>query len=222
MPNVKQINAKLKALYENREPDYLEENDKWILGRERAGLAQKEYWANASAEVKQLKSLQSKQNNIKHYGKATYVVRSPGRDLLDFYDAQWHIKNSNDKNNILPIPPSLIYKFRYQTEKPKGRGNNQSTGITISDVFKETCKPYADHFPSWKVGKHPQFYPWLTDQLSVQKTFQLRAHAVEYLTQIKGSIQRGISIVQHGDDQVLEQLFWKGPLKGYSIILEQD
>jgi hypothetical protein len=221
MKSVKQINDKIKALYENREPDYLKENDKVLLGRERAAFAQKEFWKNATEEQKRVKSKKSKQHNLKTYGKGTYIVRTPGNDLLDFYDKQWNDKINSTKNNIFPIPPSYIYKFRYQTQIPKGRGNNQTTGITITDIFKQTCKPYADEFPSWKVGKHPQFYPWLTDKKSQQKTFKLRSHVVEYLTEIKGKKQRDINIRAHSDGPK-ELMFWKGALAGYSIIFLEE
>jgi hypothetical protein len=215
--NAKDIENKVKGLYKNVDPKWQKTSDAQLLGRERAALAVKEYWKNANEEQKLIKSKKSKQHNLKTYGKGTYIVRSPGYDLLDFYDKQWQNKINSSKNNILPIPPSLIYKFRYIVDKPLGKGNNHTSNITISSVFQKTCKPYADNFPSWKVAKHPTFYPWLTDKKSKQKKFKLKAHAIDYLSKIKGKNQRDIGITAHSNGPK-QMMYWKGDLAGYSVI----
>ena len=219
--NAKDIQNKIKGLYENVDPKWETTSDAQLLGRERAAFAQKEFWKNATDEQKRVKSEKQKQINLETYSKGTYIVRTPGSDLLDFYDKQWQNKIQSAKNNILSIPPSLIYKFRYCVEKPNGKGNNHASDTTITSVFKETCKPYADDYTSLKVTGHKRFYPWLTHKKSKQKSFKLRSHVVEHLAKIKGKKQRDIDVRAHSNGPK-ELMFWKGALAGYSIIFLEE
>lgn len=159
----------------------------------------------------------SKNTNIDHYSVGTYVVRSPGNDLLDFYN-QMHAA-CVDGGNITPVPPSRIFQFRFRTELPKAAGANHASGPTQTSIFRDICAPYADNIHTKQIASDKnKLFKWLVDKPSVQKEFKLGAHAVEYLSQIKGKPQRGLRIVVHSDNPVHEEIFWKGPLAGWSIV----
>lgn len=182
-----------------------------------AKKVKKTYNSNPNNRIEASK--RSKQNNLVNYSVGTYIVRSPGNDLLDFYDMMHKRKVDAPKSNIAPIPPSRIFEFRYRAKLPSPIGANGVSGLTQTDVYRQVCSPYADDHDSKRIaGDKIVLYKWLVDKPSVQKEFKLRAHAVDYLTEIKGKNQRGIDITVHTDNPVHETIFWKGPLAGYSII----
>ena len=168
-------------------------------------------------ELKEKASARSKKHNIDQYNVGTYIVRSPGNDLLDFYD-QMHAA-CFDGGNITPVPPSRIFQFRFRTELPEAFGANHASGPTHTSIFREVCAPYADNFDSKKIASDKnKLFKWLVDKPSVQKEFKLGRHAVDYLSEIKGKSQRGLRIVVHSDNPDHEEIFWKGPLAGWSIV----
>ena len=85
------IQNKIKGLYKDVEPDHFQVSDAKILRYERQGMQQKELWDNYTPAEKD-KRLHNviKANEDYNSNRGTYILRSPGIDLLDFYDAKWH------------------------------------------------------------------------------------------------------------------------------------
>ena len=215
-----ELNARLQS---TRHQGFRKQTERQLVGRNAAAMKQREFYKN-NPEASAKKSISAKFAQLDTYCKGTYIVRSPGNDLLDFYDMMHKRKLDAPKSNITPIPPSRIFEFRYRTQLPIANGANQFSGPTQTDIYRQVCSPYADDHDSKKIaGDKIVLYKWLLDKPSVQKEFKLNQHAVDYLTEIKGKNQRGIDITVHTDNPVHETIFWKGPVSGYSIIfLEND
>ena len=126
------------------------------------------------------RKIQSK-NNKEKFGKGKYIVRSPGNDLLDFYD---RMNDKLGKGRKSVIPPSVIFKIRYRTKMPKtSPGNNQyNTTRGPKHITEEICKPYYQtDDPSywWKV--YANGMKWLVDKPHKQWTFTYRKDAEKFL-----------------------------------------
>ena len=210
-----EINARLRS---TRDQKFRTKTEEQLLGRQKASISQKLYYQN-NPDAKKRVSKNSRMANLETYSRGTYIVRSPGNDLLDFYDMMHKRKIDAPKSNITPIPPSRIFEFRFRTELPNTSGANQFSGPTQVEIYRNVCKPYADNHDSKKVTIDKKvLYKWLVDKPSVQKEFKLAKHAVDYLSKLRGSQHLGLRLFVHTDNQVFEDLFWKGPLAGYSII----
>lgn len=215
----KQLNELLQS---TRDQKFRTKSENQLLGRAMASAKVKMFYEQ-NPDAMKVKANKVKQSNLNVYSKGTYIVRSPGNDLLDFYDRMHKEKVEAPKNNITPIPPSRIYQFRYKTELPDVFGANQFSGLTQTDIFRNVCKPYADNFNSQKIAIDKKvLYKWLVDKPSEQTKFKLGSHAVDFLSKIKGSSQRGLKIAVHTKNPVYEQMFWKGTLAGWSVVFIKD
>ena len=229
MKTVKQINDELKALYENKEPDYLEECDKRILRYERAGLANKERWDNYTPEERQRITKNITEKNYETWSnKGVYVLRSPGKDLLNYYDHKWQeyvddigvgkiYKKNHGRNGIGLIPPSAIYKLRFQTDR------NRKTFKT--EAWK-ILSQYVDQDSQWGnyyLDCRDKMHKWLTQENSKSYEFVLLEELYDFMDEhLNMKVHRGeIRPHAEGNNHSDNTLWWRKEAAGWSIVYKE-
>ena len=94
--------------------------------------------------------------NKERYNDTVYVFRTPGNDLLDFYDRM----QKEQAFSKCVIPPSVVFQIRFREQYPIGKKMSR---------IKEICKPYID-FDTMKPGNsftkdiHKRAFKWLVDE----------------------------------------------------------
>jgi hypothetical protein len=95
--NAKELREKLEGLY--KDADLSKQDDKKIIR-----------YATMGDE--------NQDRNKIIYGGVKWVLRSPGNDLLEFYDRQ-NILLGKDNRACSAIPPSIVYHYRFEHQYPK-------------------------------------------------------------------------------------------------------
>jgi len=118
MKKVQDINAKLKALYENKEPDYLEEDDAKILRYEKQSIEWKERYDTDPEFRKIFEKAREKRTDEwrENVANANKTLKNNGKHNEDWYNAflesrerlkadpEWQ-KMQTAKNKALPDDP---------------------------------------------------------------------------------------------------------------------
>lgn len=131
-------------------------------------------------------------------------VRSPGNDLLDFYDKQNAIRGERQR---LKIPPSIIYNIRFS-----------ESYLSTKDIY-HICKPYYDNGAvtdsDWSYYKNMRKnrLAWLVDTPSIKKICHSEKEINEFVSQ---SIKQEIDCHNVLNGNV--GLGWHGKLGGWSFI----
>lgn len=232
--SIKQINDQLKALYENREPGYLEENDLKILRYERVSLQTKERWSNLSPKEREKQVRKVKQINYDKWSNlGTYILRSPGVDLLDYYDAKWqeYVDNlgvngglsgkNNGRNQIGLIPPSVVYQLRFCVPGPKEDRKN------FKDNAWKLLSKYVDRDSVWEKYhlevRNRMYSTWLTQENSVSYEFNILEELYDFMDDhLNMKVHRG-EIRPHSDKNYKpDTVWWRKEAAGWSIIWKED
>jgi len=188
--------------------------------------SQKEAWLGYSAEGKQQRTDKIRKLNLEKWSnKGTYILRSPGADLLDFYDECWqeYIDNlgkdgglsgkNNGRNQIGGVLPSVVYKLRFETEfKPKH----------FKSKAWELLSDYIDQDSVWKnyhLDVRKNMYSWLTQEQSVSYEFDLLERLYDFMDEhLNMKVHRG-EVRPHSDKNYKPHtLWWRKEAAGWSII----
>lgn len=130
-------------------------------------------------------------------------VRSPGNDLLDFYDEQNLLRGESQRNYV---PPSVIYQIRFSKEY-----------LSTKDIY-EIAKPYYDNNPTtdadWSFYKmlRKERLKWLVDKPSVRKVCYSQKEVVDYVRKMTGA--KTVDYTLHSR----VGLGWHGKLGGWSFV----
>lgn len=229
--SIKQINDQLKALYENREQGYLEEDDKRILRYERQGLETKERWDNYTpAEKENILGIVRQANHTFWSSKAIYVLRSPGVDLLDYYDAKWqeYVDNlgvngglsgkNHGRNQIGLIPPSVVYKLRFCMPGPKeDRKFKDNAWKLLSKYVDRNNAHIAYHLEV----RNRMYSTWLTQENSVSYEFNILEELYDFMDDhLNMKVHHG-EIRPHSDKNYKpDTVWWRKEAAGWSIITQ--
>ena len=151
--------------------------------------------------------------NRQGYEGTKWVVRSPGNDLLDFYD-EFNLKLGKENRAYSAIPPSVVFHLRFRMQLPDAvLGNNQSGGRVTA--IKEYCKPWKEtHDNSYWGQILVDRYSWLIDEPSKQYEFNDRTNSYEFLKQ--QSEQSTVHCPLSPSNT--SHLYLRGRLKGWSIV----
>jgi len=110
-----------------------------------------------------------------------YIVRSPGNDLLDFYDHKWRelqdkINSRSDaQNNVGLVPPSVVYRIRYVEVYEKNKKAQR---------IKEILKDYVDLSKQNKLyymGMEKTAHKWLTNKPHEEWRFETKTDAYDFV-----------------------------------------
>ena len=133
-------------------------------------------------------------------------VRSPGNDLLEFYDEQNLLRGESQRNYV---PPSVIHKIRFSKEY-----------LSTKDIYA-IAKPYYDNNPTtdsdWSFYKmlRKERLKWLVDEPSVRKVCYSQEEVNEYVRSQTGA--KTVDYTLHKDGG----LGWHGKLAGWSFIKKE-
>ena len=169
------------------------------------------------------RTLGVKTSNNHLYGKVKWILRSPGNDLLDFYDIQ-NERLGKDNRAYSPIPPSVVYYYRFNHQYPdelfdksKNYGINSYLRDRLSHLHNTSDPTY------WGQVRTSRFN-WLIDKPHEEYVFDYANDLFEYL-KIRFN-QKAITntlsvhdITNKKKCEKLEQMFWRGKLKGWSIVV---
>lgn len=158
---------------------------------------------SAIAEGKYVDPVEAKR--LKKEWENTYgyciEVRSPGNDLLEFYDEQNLLRGKSQRNYV---PPSVIYQIRFS-----------KVYLTTKDIY-EIAKPYYDtEDMSFYKNLRKNRLSWLVDKPSVRKICYSQEEAVEYVKSMTGA--KTVEYTIHSK----ASLGWHGKLAGWSFIKKQ-
>jgi len=205
--NVKKLQNKLDQLYKNVDPTDRKQDDNLVLRDERIKIKVRET-----------------------YGIGTYILRSPGNDLLDFYDNAMLDQDPSGKSWSY-IPPSVVYKFRFDYKFPNAVLDKKNNFGRYA-YMAETLKNYKLLTHGNRVDKtyYHQIlesrYEWLVDKPHENISFETGKDLREYTKSkfkqqinLHDSINVGNLITQ--PDSVSGKLYhmnWRGKLAGWSVI----
>jgi hypothetical protein len=128
-------------------------------------------------------------------------VRSPGNDLLDFYDEQNLIRGESQRNYV---PPSVIYQIRFSKKY-----------LSTKDIY-EIAKPYYDtEDMSYYKNLRKNRLAWLVDTPSVRKICYSQEEVFEYVRSQTGA--KTVDYTVHSKSG----LGWHGKLAGWSFIKKE-
>jgi len=160
------------------------------------------------------------------YDIGTYILRSPGSDLLEFYDSMMLREDPNSKAYSY-IPPSLVHRFRYTEDYPKETlclKYNYGKNAYVRDCLKNYHD--TDDMSYWNQTLKTR-YDWLTNQPHTEYKFNTRVDLLDFLRE-KFS-QKGFSSnlnpnavitgnYNKENEIIFEEMWWRGDLAGWSIV----
>jgi hypothetical protein len=128
-------------------------------------------------------------------------VRSPGNDLLDFYDEQNLLRGESQRNYV---PPSVIYQIRFSKEY-----------LSTKDIYA-IAKPYYDtEDMSFYKNLRKNRLAWLVDTPSVRKICYSQEEVNEYVRAQTRAKTVDYTLHKSGG------LGWHGKLAGWSFIKKE-
>ena len=204
---VNKLQDKLDQLYKGVDPTDRKHDDKLVLRDERVKFG-----------VRQAYSL------------GTYELRSPGNDLLDFYDNAMLDQDPTGKSWSY-IPPSLVYKFRFDYKFPNAvldKKNNFGKYAYLAETL-ENYKPFTQGKRDDKTYYHQILelrYTWLVDKPHKSYTFELAKDLKDFTkskfgqqVNFQDSINVGNLITQRENlSGTFYHMNWRGKLAGWSVI----
>ena len=170
----------------------------------------------------------TKEKNKEIYGHIKWVVRSPGNDLLDFYDLQNELLGK-DNRAFSAIPPSVVYHYRFEHQYPKelfDKSKNYGRLAYLRDKlnhYHQTTDPKDKTYWGQVYSKR---YDWLVNRPHTSYEFDTKADALTFLKEKTGqkSIRDTISVhtvTNRLIEENIEHLYLRGEARGWSIITEK-
>lgn len=165
-------------------------------------------------------SARRKKMNEEKYGLGEWIVRSPGNDLLDFYDEQMLILDINSKA-YSRVPPSVVYHYRYDHKYPDiifDKSANYGRWAYLKDQL-------SSYFSASDNSYYAQVYNtrfhWLKDNPCNTWRFKYKKDALEF---IQNYVQQKTLITPHNyrqhfhNHEIHEFMWWRGKAAGWSVI----
>lgn len=168
----------------------------------------------------------TRERNKDIYGAVKWIVRSPGSDLLEFYDQQNSELGVGNRAHSV-IPPSAVFHIRFRMELPEAKiGNNQSGGRVTA--IKNYCKQWKETDDNSYWGQVLKTrYNWLIDAPHTEFIFNSRNDAFNFLKEKTNQLTIRSTVAAHTvtkklKEEKLSQMFWRGNAKGWSVIAQPE
>jgi|14BtaG_2_1085337.scaffolds.fasta_scaffold11028_3 hypothetical protein len=158
------------------------------------------------------------------YNVGTFTLRSPGNDLLDFYDSIM-LRQEPTAKSYCAIPPSIIHMVRFHYKYPAwvfDKSNNYGRLSYTRDMLKNY---YVTDDHSYFGAVLTKYMKWLKDEPHQSWTFDtykdLKAFAKNSL---KITLQQSINLggIRNAKsldkDIVAEEMTWRGKGAGWSVV----
>lgn len=169
----------------------------------------------------------SKIKSRAHYGLGKYILRSPGNDLLDFYDSMM-LRCDKTSKAWSYIPPSIVYHFRYEHDYPEYI-HNKSFNYGRLSYLRDSLKDYyytKDHTYYGQV--YSKRYRWLTDKPHEEWSFDTMQDLKDFARQKLGiTLPNNINAcskftVKNVTTINFHCMCWRGSGAGYTIEFVPD
>ena len=219
--NSKDIQNKIEGLYANVDPNWKTKKDTYLIAGAIHSDHIKEKYKDPNYKKRWLKSQREKSNEIhedsrkrltkmnkERFAHIKYVFRTPGNDLLDFYDKMREKREATGKSQI---KPSVIYQIRYVEQYEKGFMNARVREILSEHV---DLSKQSECFCGDVRKRHMK---WLTTEKSKQYTFSTQKEILDFLEK-EYNTKSYIPINPTADKPVYEHMWWHGKLVGCSLI----
>lgn len=158
-----------------------------------------------------------KSQNREKYGKHVYTLRSPGNDLLEFYDKQNESLGAENRAYSI-IPPSVVFDIRFRKQWPEK--------LWVKELA-EYCKDYkiTSDPTYWRQVRHTR-HDWLVDEPHESWQFMHKVDLEKFLQDKfnQKSFHLDIAVVEETNKLVNHcdtKMYWRGLLKGWSIIANE-
>lgn len=182
------------------------------------------YWGSSQGNLqKKQHSINSKKSNSVIYGNQTYILRSPGNDLLDFYDKKNLELGSNNRQQS-KVPPSVVFEYRFRHEYPKELFD-KSKNYGMFAYLRDQLKHYHNtNDPTYWSQIYKNRYDWLVDKPHIEYRFKHKSELMDFLKIQTGQIAISNKLAHNTNTGIikkesLETMFWRGKLKGWSIVI---
>jgi len=178
---------------------------------------------NMKRSIAQRKSFKKTQRKLYHMG--TYTLRSPGNDLLDFYDSIM-LRQDPTAKSYCAIPPSIIHYVRFTYKYPEwifNKSNNYGRLAYLRDMLKNY---YVTDEHTYFGAVYSSYMKWLKDEPHKAWTFEtykdLTAYAKkEFGITLRQSINVGGIMNTRSldkDNIIAEGMTWRGKGAGWSVV----
>jgi hypothetical protein len=157
------------------------------------------------------------------YGTVKWIVRSPGNDLLYFYDKQNELLGK-DNRAYSSIPPSVVYHYRFEHQYPPELFD-KSKNYGVNSYLRDRLSHYHNTSDATYWGQvRNKRYDWLVNAPHEEFIFNTKAEALSFLKEKTGQQTIRDTLAVHSvtnklKKENLEHLFWRGNAKGWSIIV---
>ena len=170
----------------------------------------------------------SKAHNMANYGNGTYTLRSPGNDLLDFYDEQQKSLDPTSKAYSM-IPPSVVFHYRFEHDYPAELFNkslNYGRYAYLRDQLSDYHVTKDPKDKTYWAQVYTTRFRWLINQPHKEYQFKLKADLDKFAIEHIGQKISGRLSTQKSTNQLLNEqhvtTIWRGKLAGWSVIWEAD
>lgn len=185
-----------------------------------------ERWSNYTEKQKKAISINRQKANMEKWSNmGTYILRSPGYDLIDYYDYKWKeyvaslgkdggISGKNHGRNQLGyVSPKVIYQIRYQTKYHNKNYKEKIWQILEPHIKQDSVAPAFHH--SCKNA----MYKWLTTEKSKSYEFVILEELYNFMDKhLDMKVHRG-EIRPHSEKNFSDNtLWWRKQAAGWSII----
>lgn len=171
-----------------------------------------------------IKSQSTTINNLETYGSGTYIIRSPGNDLLDFYDKEMQMLDPRGKA-FSKIPPSVVYHYRFDHEYPPelfDKSKNYGRNAYLRDQLKEMHQTKDPKDKTYWGQVYTTRFRWLVDKPHQTYEFKYLREVEDFLkNKFNQTVNFKISANRAKWNSKREASFthmnWRGALAGWSI-----
>jgi len=161
-----------------------------------------------------------KEKNKERYGYGEYIIRSPGNDLLDFYDKEM-LKLDPTSKAFSKIPPSVVYHYRFEHDYPKELFDKSKNYGRLSYLRDQLSSYYQTHDQTYWGQVYKTRFRWLLDAPHQEYKFKYRKEVEQFFKERfkQKSFNSNSSNLQKSKDEskILSHCFWRGKAAGWSI-----
>lgn len=157
----------------------------------------------------------SKRNRSLYEEYYTYILRSPGNDLLKFYDA-YNLALGKDNRAYSAIPPSVVFYYRFIHEYPDflfDKSKNYGVNAYLRDKLRHLHDTGDNTY--WAQVKNTR-HSWLKNEPHQSYEFDYAVDLSKFLQNL--STQKSHNNKFTLVDNIESHLFLRGDLKGWSIV----
>jgi hypothetical protein len=167
----------------------------------------------------------NKTRNKQIYGHVKWIVRSPGNDLLDFYDTQNELLGKENRA-YSAIPPSIVYHYRFEHQYPTELFNKSKNYGRFAYLRDKLNSYHNTSDPTYWAQIYKSRYNWLVNSPHKEFVFETKYESLQFLSQMteQKAIRNQLSvhtITGTIKKEKLEQMFWRGKAQGWSIIVKK-